>query len=221
MRRPRISRRGGGMSGLPRRMPKGERVLWQGSPDWRALARRVLHVRKLLVYLGLMLCWFVASSLAHGHAPRVIAGVACLALLGAAAIGILLLFAWLVCEATVYTITERRIVMRVGIALSLSLNLPLCQIDAAGLRLYPDGSGDIPLRMHGRQTLGYFVLWPHVRPWRMRNCEPMLRTIPDAAKVARLLSGALAASAAQPVQILSDAPAEAAPSVRIGDGALA
>ena len=32
------------VTGLPEPLPAGERVLWQGSPDWRALAREAFHL---------------------------------------------------------------------------------------------------------------------------------------------------------------------------------
>ena len=37
--------------GLPEALPRGEQVRWQGSPDWKTLALRGFHVRKLAVYL--------------------------------------------------------------------------------------------------------------------------------------------------------------------------
>ena len=33
--------------GLPERLPATEKILWQGSPDARALARSAFHIRKL------------------------------------------------------------------------------------------------------------------------------------------------------------------------------
>ncbi len=65
------------------------------------------------------------------------------------------------------------------------------------MRLYPDGSGDIPLLLNGPTRMGFTLLWPHVRPWRLRQVQPMLRAVPDAARVATMLSRALAASAGQ------------------------
>ena len=38
--------------GLPEPLPAGERILWQGAPDWRALAVHVFHVRKLAAYFA-------------------------------------------------------------------------------------------------------------------------------------------------------------------------
>jgi hypothetical protein len=41
--------------GLPSALPPGERVVWQGPPDWRSLAVHAFHVRKIAVYFALML----------------------------------------------------------------------------------------------------------------------------------------------------------------------
>jgi len=41
----------------------------------------------------------------------------------------------------------------------------------------------------------FIKLWPHVRPWRFRSPEPMLRDISRVAIVAPLLCRRLAASA--------------------------
>jgi len=36
--------------GLPERLPDGEKMLWQGAPDFKALAIRVFHLRKLALH---------------------------------------------------------------------------------------------------------------------------------------------------------------------------
>jgi hypothetical protein len=36
--------------GLPEKLPKGESILWQGAPDFKAVALRVFHMRALLIY---------------------------------------------------------------------------------------------------------------------------------------------------------------------------
>ena len=41
--------------GLPEPLPASERILWQASPQWRGVALRVFHVRKLAVYFALIL----------------------------------------------------------------------------------------------------------------------------------------------------------------------
>jgi len=103
------------------------------------------------------------------------------------ALGLLSLVAWLAARAAVYTITDKRVVMRVGIVLTLTFNIPFKRIAAAGLRLDADGTGDLPLTLTGEDRIAWLHLWPHARPWRLARPEPMLRSVPDAAVVARLL----------------------------------
>jgi hypothetical protein len=42
-------------------------------------------------------------------------------------------------------------------------------VESADLRLFRDGSGDIPLLLVGETRVGYVTLWPHARPWRTRR----------------------------------------------------
>ncbi|OHV16491.1 phosphopantetheine adenylyltransferase, partial [Methylorubrum extorquens] len=114
-------------------------------------------------------------------------------LIGLAALGLLSLLAWLVHRTTVYTLTDRRMVLHVGIALPITLNLPLTRIESADLRLFPDGTGDLPLRLPPGERVAYLHLWPHARPWRVSRPEPMLRSVPAARSVVALLAPALAA----------------------------
>lgn len=200
--------------GLPEPLPPGERILWQGTPSWRALARRALHVDKLALYFALLLLVRGATALADGSgmAGALIAMLE-LSPLALAALGVLTLLAWLMGRATVYTITDRRVVLRIGIALPLVINLPFKIVRAAGLRTFADGTGDLPLTLAETGKLGFIHLWPHARPWRLSRPEPMLRAVPDAAQVATILARALAAAAGQPVRPVAEATpvAEAAP----------
>ena len=182
--------------GLPEALPAGERILWQGTPEWRALARRVFHVRGLTLYFALLLVWRAVSVLwSGGSVEQSAIAVMWLAPFAAAAVGLLLLVAWLMARAAVYTITNRRVVMRIGVVLEITVNYPFRLIESAGLRIYPDGSGDIPISLTGEDRIAYIHLWPHARPWRAARPEPMLRGVPDAAHAADILSRALAAYA--------------------------
>ncbi len=101
-------------------------------------------------------------------------------------------YAWAIQRSTVYSITNRRVVISFGMALPVTFNLPFAKIEGAGLRAYPGKAGDMPLRLLPGEKLSYFVLWPHARPWRMAHTEPMLRCVPDAAAVSAILAAALA-----------------------------
>jgi len=181
--------------GLPGELPAGEAILWQGAPLWGALTRRVFHIELLSIYFGILLIWRGGSLLWAGE--PVIAAVRAaswIAVIGAVAIGLLSLFAWMIGKTTIYTITNKRIVLRIGVALSIDINLPYKIVESAALKSYPDGTGDIVLTMAAGQKILYPALWPHARPWRIFRAQPALRVVPDAAAVAQLLARALAES---------------------------
>lgn len=187
--------------GLPEALPEGEILLWQGSPNWQDLARRVFHVRKLVLYFSAILLIRGLTSWSNGDAAGVIAG-AVLGLLPVAALGIglLMLFAWLYGRTTVYTLTNRRVVMRIGIVLSVTLNLPLQRIEAADLRGKAGETGDIALRLVAGEKIAFLHLWPHARPWRLARPEPMLRSLNDASALAELLADTWSAAQKLPHQ---------------------
>ncbi len=179
--------------GLPEPLPPGERLLWQGAPDWRALARHAFHVRKLVLYFGAILALrFVSQWGPDVGVLDALLATLWLLPLAAIAVGAAALLAWLVARTTVYTLTDRRVVMRVGIVLTLTFNLPLRHIEAAALHALPDGRGDIALTLDTSTRIAYLHLWPHARPWRMARTQPMLRALPDAAAVAQRLTQAWA-----------------------------
>jgi hypothetical protein len=177
--------------GLPEALPGDEKLLWQGSPDWRMLARRAFHVRKLALYFAamvLMRAAFVFNDTASVPAAlRSSLGPLALAVI---ALGLVLLMAWLSARSTVYTLTDKRVVMRIGIVLTLTFNIPYRRIAAAGLHLDTRGTGDLPLTLLPPDHIAYLHLWPHARPWHLARPEPMLRSVPEASQVARLLTQA-------------------------------
>ncbi len=181
--------------GIREELPEGEHVLWQGAPAWRSLARSAFHVRKLVVYFAAILVLRIAFSMADGQTLGAALGSSVdLFVLALATIAVLHVIAWLSASTTVYAITDRRVVMRVGIALPVIVNLPLNDIAAAGLKVHGDESGDMPLQLKGEDVrLAYAVLWPHVRRWRFAHPEPMMRGVANGVVVARILAQALAA----------------------------
>lgn len=195
--------------GLPERPPAGETVLWQGSPQWRVMARRAFHIRMVAVYLGALWLWLAASTLSGGQAGATVLWQAEMLAgnlaLGLTALGLIALFCWLVQRTTIYTVTNRRIVIRFGIALPLTVNVPFAIVAGAGVTADRDGSGDIALALLPAKRVSYPIMWPHARPWKLSRAEPMLRGLPDAVRAAQVLSRALAASAAQTAPSLPNA----------------
>jgi hypothetical protein len=183
--------------GLPAPLPEGEHILWQGAPDWRALAREALLTRWIAGWFVLLALW---RGLAAGEGVMGVLGAGVpLLLLGAAAVVILWGVAWVMARAAVYTLTNRRVVMRIGAALQVTFNLPFKQIETASLDLRKGGTGTIALRLTEGSKIAYLVAWPHVRPWHMARTEPALRCIPDAGRVAALIAETAESQLAQPV----------------------
>jgi hypothetical protein len=190
--------------GLPAPLPAGEKILWQGAPNWQTLARRVMRVRLFAAYFTLLIVWGVVGGIADKATAYHVAVLALrLVALGGVAVGLLALYAWLAARTTVYTITTRRVVMRFGIALPMTIQIAYPMIDAAGLHTWSDETGDIALTLKQGQRIAYLLLWPHARPWKFTRAEPALRGVPHAADVAQILGRALAASASQPARSVS------------------
>jgi Bacterial PH domain len=177
--------------GLPEALPAGEKLLWQGSPDWKMLARHAFHVRKLATYFAAMVALRAAFVVGDGgSAVDALRSAVWPLALAALALSLVALLAWLSARAAVYTLTDKRVVMRIGIVLTLTFNLPYKRIAAAGLHLDAAGSGDLPLTLLPGDHIAWLHLWPHARPWKLARPEPMMRCVPDAQRVARLLSHA-------------------------------
>ena len=185
--------------GLPANLPEGEKLLWQGSPSATEIARRVLHIDLVAVYFAALMTWRLCAGLYDGHALSQIA-VDSIPLAGmtVASLAILAVLGRLMARTTIYSITSRRVVMRFGVALPMTVNLPFKAIQSADVALRPDGSGDIALGVDSLGKLTYLHLWPNTRPWHLRKPQPQLRSVPDAQNVAALLSRALHANAGSP-----------------------
>lgn len=179
--------------GLPEALPEGERILWQGAPEWRALARRAFHTHKVATYFAILTLWEAASAwqAGLGALASATAGLWMVGL-GAGAVSVLALLAFVFARTTVYTITNKRIVLRYGVALPMAINLPFKVIDSAAFRQHGAGDGDVPVALTGGERIGYYILWPNVRPWRFARPEPMLRALPDPEDAASALARALA-----------------------------
>jgi len=115
--------------------------------------------------------------------------------LGALCLGLLCLLAWLSARTTLYVVTSRRIVMKVGIALPIFFNIPYSQIASAALRRFNDGTGEIPLALAPGRRIALLHLWPHSRPFHVANPQPALRSIAGVSEVAEALRQAMIAEA--------------------------
>ena len=190
--------------GLPELLPDGERIVWQGAPSPWHLTAEALKARWVIGWLALLAFWRGGATLADGTAAEALRVVATYAVIGAAAVAVLYACGTVMARSTVYTLTTRRVVMRIGAALTVTLQMPFARIGSADLALGRGGTGTISFAPIGDGTLGTLALWPHCRPWAKR-AQPAFRAIPDAARVAGLVGDLATGGPARP---LADAPAQ-------------
>lgn len=165
--------------GLPGELPADEHIIWQSAPDWKQMAVTALHIRFSALYFGAIAVW----AILRGDMNTAVA----VTVLGFVVVALFSLFAWGVSRTCVYTLTNKRVVLRIGVALNKCVNLPLSEIETANLKTLDGGFGNIVLTLKGMPKLGYLMLWPHARSLRFVRPQPMLRAIPDAHNVAAML----------------------------------
>ena len=168
-------------------MPEGEHIIWQGSPDPGRLAREALGLRWVAGYFAVLVVWRVVASSAGYPIGTALLHAVPFVVTGAIACAILYGIAYVQARATVYTLTNKRVLMRIGAALTLTLNLPYVCIGTAKLDARKDGTGTIAFELIGDDRLSYMATWPHVRPWYMARTQPALRCIPGRGRSPRCL----------------------------------
>lgn len=177
--------------GLPERLPPDEFIVWQGSPDVAALASSAFHIKKLAIYFAVLILACAWPALEEGAGVMaVLVPVKWIAPLALVGLGSVWMMAFMTSRTTVYTLTNKRVVMRLGIVFTVSFNLPLKQVAAADVGLLKGGFGDITLALKGSDRIAWVHLWPSVRPWRLTQPEPTLRAIPQVQMVSEKLRDA-------------------------------
>lgn len=196
--------------GLPKPLPPGEDLLWQGSPDPNALAREAFKANWVLGYLLIIAVWRASAAFADGGFGQSVAVFLPYLALALAGYFVVRLLARAVARAAIYSITTNRVILRIGAALQVTWTVPYTKVAAASLAVKPTGTGTIALELVEGQHISYLALWPHLRPGFARKVQPAFRCIPDAARVARILSDAAQTRVNEPVVSFSASAAVAA-----------
>jgi hypothetical protein len=195
--------------GLPEALPADEHILWQGRPDGLRLAKDAWGLNWVLGYFAALALGSViisssemslTAAMAQGL-PFLLAGmIAGLLLIGVATVQ---------ARSTVYTLTNKRACMRIGAALTMTLNLPYVCIGNAAVATRKSGLGTITFEMIGDARLSYLMTWPHVRPYHFMRTQPSFRAIPDAARVAEIFADAAETRVSHPQVTRVAAPLDA------------
>jgi hypothetical protein len=169
-------------------------ILWEGKPGWWPAAVHVWHIRAVGFYF-LLLMVNEAYRIWSGVAPRSAALADSAHLLGIAILASCLLLGLgaMTARTTRYSINDRALEMRIGIALQARLVIPLAAIAHVSVRARRDGTGDLAVQLKPGQSVIYPKLWPHARPWHLLRAEPMLRAIDAPGVPGAILCRAIAA----------------------------
>ena len=95
-----------------------------------------------------------------------------------------------------YAVTNRRIVLKLGMVVPMSINLPFSRVQSVGVAMFRDGTGQVLLTLQKADRLAYIALWPHCRVFHINQPQPLLRGLRDAQAVGALLAAAVEAAAA-------------------------
>jgi len=178
------------INGLPELPPRGEVILWQGRPNWFRLTVESLNLWWVVAYFAVLTTWRFITVIDVLSFERAIIMTLPFVIMTLIVVLLLMLVGFIQARATVYTITNRRVAMRIGAALTMTLNIPYTQIENAAVSVGKAGCGNIALETKGASKFSYLVLWPHIRSWKISKPEPTLRAIPDVQSVAQILAKA-------------------------------
>lgn len=178
----------------------GERILWQGRPEASSLRRNFLKGRWLVAYAAGLLVWKLALIVwIRGLSPQEVFDTATLVVQSLVLVGITAYFAWALARGTTYTLTDLRLVIRHGIALPGTVDIPLRALRSVAVRIHADGTGDVALSVRDGGGIGFAKLWPHARGLELSRPVPMLRGVRDAAVLGSILTRRLSGMHANPM----------------------
>ena len=117
---------------------------------WLGLARRAYRGDYVAAYFVALTVWnvlFGRTGVGFGAAAFIAAKTLGI---GAAALALIALLSFASARSTLYVVTSRRLVLKVGVALPIFVNLPFKQIASASACVFSDGTGDIPVALSSR-----------------------------------------------------------------------
>lgn len=199
--------------GVAHALPPGERLLWQGTPEPGLVARHVFHRWLVIGYFAIVTGWWAVSTFGTVEMDAFLPMLGMRLGLAAIVIGTVEFLARTVAKTTLYAITSKRLVLKIGMVLPMSINVPFNVLLNAAVGRFRDGSGQIALTLIPGNRLAYVALWPHCKVFNLTQPQPVLRGLADPEAVAAVLRDAVLADAAERAETLEvgDAPRASSP----------
>jgi hypothetical protein len=180
------------INGLPeevgKSIPSGETICWVGKPDWKSFGYHAFGVKYFLIYFFVCGLYTVSQieptfSLKEfliSYTPYLISGIF--------AAMILLFLAYFAARHTCYVITEKRVVIRTGVALVFLLNMPFKNILSIDTKALAQGRGNVIFKVQSKKRIPYLSCWPSVKVGNFLEPIPAFRSIVDMEEVGRIIS---------------------------------
>ena len=168
-------------------IPEGESILWKGKPSFWGFSWYFFGLKLLAFYLIILSVVFAARLTVTDFFTAFIVDFLPFLLSGILTSFILMALAKIQSQSSVYIITENRVIIKSGAALSFLISMPFKKIKAVNLQKRKGSLGTISFELNSGKRVPYISCWPSVRPWRFKKTEPAFSCIENVDDVATIL----------------------------------
>ena len=168
-------------------IPEGESILWKGKPSFWGFSWYFFGLKLLAFYLIILSVVFAARLTVTDFFTAFVVDFLPFLLSGILTSCILMALAKIQSQSSLYIITENRVIIKSGAALSFLISMPFKKIKAVNLQKRKGSLGTISFELNSGKRVPYISCWPSVRPWRFKNTEPAFSCIENVDEVATIL----------------------------------
>jgi len=168
-------------------IPNGESILWKGRPSLWGFSWNLFGLKWITLYLSMLSIVSVARFFASDFYTAFYVDFLPFFLSGIFASIILIGLAATQTYSTVYIITENRVIIKTGAALSFLISMPFKKIKEVNLQKRGASIGTISFELLSEKRVPYISCWPSVRPWRFKRTQPAFSCIGSVDEVATIL----------------------------------
>ena len=168
-------------------IPNGESILWKGRPSLWGFSWNLFGLKWITLYLSILSIVSVARFFASDFYTAFYVDFLPFFLSGIFASIILIGLAATQTYSTVYIITENRVIIKTGAALSFLISMPFKKIKEVNLQKRGASIGTISFELLSEKRVPYISCWPSVRPWKFKRTQPAFSCIGSVDEVATIL----------------------------------
>ena len=168
-------------------IPNGESILWKGRPSLWGFSWNLFGLKWITLYLSMLSIVSVARFFASDFYTAFYVDFLPFFLSGIFASIILIGLAATQTYSTVYIITENRVIIKTGAALSFLISMPFKKIKEVNLQKRGASIGTISFELLSEKRVPYISCWPSVRPWKFKRTQPAFSCIGAVDEVATIL----------------------------------